>query len=385
MKFFLPFWFSDHVYASYDPWEEDWRPKGDTPKFIWQLDWPRLPADGILISRINLQKSKARLKFFNEKGVYEALGIPRTTSTFGDCGAWGYISEEKPPFEPKETMEFYRRMRFTHACTIDHIIFPETFAQRFERLRITLKNAKEMIDIWQSNPDYFRFELVGVVQGWDPESYYESSKQIIDMGFTHIAMGGQSRAPSEFTVKVLRKCFPLWNGREIKVHIFGLGRRNLFNAFRRYKVSSFDNAYHRRAWLSSSNNYELNDESYTAIRIPFAKETEARSLQSKVLSNLRELDSGRLSVSEFLETLRDYDKDRCQTLSREYERTLLERPWERCGCILCKELGIHVVVFRSNERNMRRGFHNLWNFYRRLNSDRETSNMQGLVSPLMST
>lgn len=32
-------------------------------------------------------------------------------------------------------------------------------------------------------------------------------------------------------------------------------------------------------------------------------------------------------------------------------------------CHICEEYGVHVAVFRRNERNMRRGFHNLYRFY----------------------
>jgi hypothetical protein len=300
---------------------------------------------------------------FDSGGVYRTLGLPDNMPTFGDCGAWGYIKRKVPPFAAGETLEFYRRMKFTYACTIDHIILPETFSERFYRLEITLRNAKEMFDVWASDPEYYGFELVGVVQGWDPQSYYDSAKQIIEMGFNYIALGGQSRAPSKFTVDILRRCSPLWEGSNTKVHIFGLARDNLFDHFRRYRVHSFDNAYHRRAWLSLSDNYELGQDGYTAIRIPIAKNPSEMVAEKNVMERLRLYDKGMISSSNFLRTLAHYDQDRAKILSQEYERTLQERPWERCSCIICKELGIHVIIFRSNERNMRRGFHNLWNLY----------------------
>ena len=46
-----------------------------------------------------------------------------------------------------------------------------------------------------------------------------------------------------------------------------------------------------------------------------------------------------------------------------YVRTLEEKPWRKCDCPICKELGIHVIIFRGAERNRRRGFHNLYNYY----------------------
>lgn len=47
----------------------------------------------------------------------------------------------------------------------------------------------------------------------------------------------------------------------------------------------------------------------------------------------------------------------------DYRRTLRARPWERCRCPICEELGIEVAIFRGNNRNRRRGFHNTRRFY----------------------
>ncbi len=45
-------------------------------------------------------------------------------------------------------------------------------------------------------------------------------------------------------------------------------------------------------------------------------------------------------------------------------RTLEDRPWEKCGCEICQRWGIEVIIFRGNNRNRRRGFHNTYVFYR---------------------
>ncbi|GAB3038764.1 queuine tRNA-ribosyltransferase tRNA-guanine transglycosylase [Natronobiforma cellulositropha] len=47
----------------------------------------------------------------------------------------------------------------------------------------------------------------------------------------------------------------------------------------------------------------------------------------------------------------------------EYKRLLREEPWRECDCRICKEHGIEVAVFRANNRNRRRGFHNTKRFY----------------------
>ena len=44
----------------------------------------------------------------------------------------------------------------------------------------------------------------------------------------------------------------------------------------------------------------------------------------------------------------------------------IDLAWKHCGCTICKEIGIEVVLFRGAERNRRRGFHNLAVFCQRL-------------------
>jgi hypothetical protein len=40
---------------------------------------------------------------------------------------------------------------------------------------------------------------------------------------------------------------------------------------------------------------------------------------------------------------------------------------------VCTRLGIHVILFRGAERNRRRGFHNLYVFYRQLSHEDRSS------------
>lgn len=47
----------------------------------------------------------------------------------------------------------------------------------------------------------------------------------------------------------------------------------------------------------------------------------------------------------------------------EYEELLRDEPWRDCSCPICTELGIEVAIFRGNNRNRRRGFHNIRRFY----------------------
>lgn len=58
-----------------------------------------------------------------------------------------------------------------------------------------------------------------------------------------------------------------------------------------------------------------------------------------------------------------------ENLLEAYFDTLQARPWERCSCPLCTEHGIEVCIFRGNDRNRRRGFHNTRRFYDEFEED----------------
>jgi len=377
IKFFLPFWW-DHVYSDFDPWTDKWTSDEKHYKFLWELS-DKPPFDGILFSRVKVEDSKTRLKKIEEAGgIRNYLRIPDGIPLFGDCGAFGYIDKEEPPFDPLETLDFYERMQYDLGCTVDHLIVKATEDQKFKRLEITLRNAEKMMDKWSSGN--YSFKLVGVAQGWDPESYRNFVKELLDMNFDYIALGGLVRSTTPQIIRVLQTCHSLWKNKEIKVHVFGVARWSIFPAYKKYGVTSFDNAYHRRAWLSGKRNYELDGDGYTAIRIPLSNPRTKERIpeEQRVFDALREYVKGRIEPEVVIEALKAYEEKlvklgrekenrfkRLKGLEQDYLRTLRERPWGKCDCPICKRLGVHVCVFRTNERNMRRGFHNLFQFYKR--------------------
>lgn len=56
-------------------------------------------------------------------------------------------------------------------------------------------------------------------------------------------------------------------------------------------------------------------------------------------------------------------------LLEDYRKTLRSRPWGWCDCPICENLGIEVAIFRGNNRNRRRGFHNTYRFYQQFKRD----------------
>src|SRR5262249_13822494 len=149
-------------------------------------------------------------------------------------------------------------------------------------------------------------------------------------------------------------------------------------------VTSVDSASHlRRAWLIARDNYfTLDGNSYSAIRIPEvgksfrtkqiiaagkASEPELRELQANAMRAVIAVDQGRMKVAKAVEVIDAYDRliaEGRHSMREEYRRTLEERPWKACPCDICKSSGVQVMLFRGNNRNRRRGFHNTYVFYR---------------------
>src|SRR5262249_25751211 len=128
------------------------------------------------------------------------------------------------------------------------------------------------------------------------------------------------------------------------------------------------------------------DGAYTAIRVPQVDgnrqlrlairagkiaQGEARKLEQRCLKLLGAYDAGLESLDDVLSALRDYEV-LCGVLgcrTEEYRPTLEAQPWKKCPCDVCRGIGYHVALFRGAERNRRRGFHNVWTFYQRLQQE----------------
>jgi len=93
----------------------------------------------------------------------------------------------------------------------------------------------------------------------------------------------------------------------------------------------------------------------------------------EALFKLREYATDKCSLNNVMDILRKIEKRKDEKWLELYRKTLEERPWEKCTCKICKELGIDILIFRGNERNMRRGFHNVHQFYYRFIKKNATS------------
>ena len=103
-------------------------------------------------------------------------------------------------------------------------------------------------------------------------------------------------------------------------------------------------------------------------------EASLRKLESSCLTQIRDYARSTKSIApgSLVSNLAEYDAliagHRVSTEDR-IRRTLEDRPWAKCPCDICRDVGVEVLIFRGNNRNRRRGFHNTFVFYQLLQDE----------------
>lgn len=340
--------------------------------------------DGVLISKETIETSQIKKQKIQDVGVHDFIRYSNSKPIMGDCGAFGYVTDDEPPYSTEEILDYYEKLGFNYGVSIDHLIvgkYAKDPVLRQRRYEITRKNAADFLTKWQTGT--YSFKPIGVAQGWDPQSYRDSVSELIDMGYKFIALGGMARTPTKQIIEVLQQVAPIVP-EDLQLHLFGVARLDAIPTFKALGITSFDSASHlRRAWLGSSSNYfSIDGQTYAAIRIPQVDghgfkvkkmieagngtKEEFKTLEINALAALRGFDHGTVSLDDALEAVLVYDEriGEGRELHADYYRRVLEdQPWKHCHCKICQENGIEVIIFRGNNRNRRRGFHNTFVFY----------------------
>lgn len=315
----------------------------------------------------------------------------------GDCGAFTYVREEKPPVTVNEVLHFYTDCDFDYGISVDHVILvyqpgwddsasgpPPPIRERQE---LTLALAEEFLT--EHRAARLPFMPLGVAQGWSPRSYRYAVRVLQEIGYRYIALGGMVSLKTREILECLEAIAAVRQN-DTQLHLLGVTRLEKFSEFARYGVVSFDSTSPlRQAFKDADDNYYTIERNYTAIRVPqvegnprFQKailsgripQEQARGREQACLAALRRFEAKELSVEDTLEVLLRYEElhDPERSHRDAYREILTDRPWSSCGCDICKRLGFHVVLFRGAERNRRRGFHNLWILYQRLQREMGT-------------
>jgi len=408
MKYYIPEW-DDRVDPKYDfTTDNHSKIHKENPMmndvYMWDIfGLKSVPFDGVLISKMKIMQNKKKYQLIMDKGAHGFLRLPKSFEIMGDCGAWGYITYDEPPFKTEEIIDYYATCGFNYGVSIDHLIVPMVFkdkpGEKEKRWKITIENAREFFDIWMSKDKYIQsFRPIGVAQGWDVESYRKAVVELLNMGYDYIGLGGlakaqtgklESKSESKLLLPVLQgvwldlKKYMDKTKKKIDLHVFGVARPSHLQTMSSLGVTSFDSASPlRRAWIGATSNYfSINGRSYSAIRIPqtdrspkakeIVKEGKAaleqiQSLEKDCLKLMRDYDEGLVDIDTVLKSVLEYDKfigEGREQFEEYFRRTLKDKPWKTCPCVICKNLGIEVIIFRGNNRNRRRGFHNTYVFY----------------------
>lgn len=396
----------------------------------WDDEYPhefldRAPYDGILVSRgvvgdvhRNGKYTLPQMMRFRRDGARRFLRYSEDkypdSLLIGDCGAFTYRDEKVPPYSPADTLEFYADGGFTHGCSVDHIIFDfdegkgrlreEMPQATLERYDLTLQLASEFHAQSKRLKD---FTPMGVVQGWSAPSMAWAASQLVHMGYDYLAVGGlvPLKVPQiHSALSAIREAIPS----RVRLHLLGFGKIENLAEFERYGVASFDTTSPLlRAFKDAVKNYFARDSEgvlsyYTAIRVPQARENSklkakarrgvlhqetALRLEVSALDAVRQHVAGELAIDEALDRVLEYwkalnwreDHDEASQVralikQREiYRRTLGDKPWQDCACRVCREGGVEALLFRSSNRNKRRGMHNLHVFYQHLLAHRHAA------------
>ncbi|UWQ61921.1 hypothetical protein K3723_13780 [Leisingera caerulea] len=420
----------DYVDPRYD-FIEDRSPSDREP--YWDDVFPHellgyAPYDGILVSKaivggskINGKYSESQTMRFRRVGIREFMRFKEEdypgSLVFGDCGAFSYHTMEQPPYTVEEMVDFYGDGRFTHGCSIDHVIFdfvdddaesdiePDRLEENRRRFEITSRNAEEFLK--ESKRLTNCFTPMGVVQGWSPKSMAEAAVRLKKMGYQYIAIGGTVplRAPQvRKALEAIRGAV----GNDLSMHVLGFAKADEFESFRDLNITSFDTTSPLiRAFKDSNRNYYAlkpggGIEYYSAIRIPQSIENNRlkslakqgvysqEDLQTRehlALSTLRSYDKDDATAQDALEAIMGYsapllfgrddnfsdaEKRKFEALRQRYKHVLEARPWKSCDCKVCREAGVEVIIFRASNRNKRRGIHNLQVYRKHIGISEET-------------
>jgi hypothetical protein len=364
------------------------------------------PYDGLLVSKAIVDGNGAdggrytiaqRQRLLRE-GVRTFFRIEdRPIETMGDCGAFSYVREQRPPFSVQEVIEFYVNCGFDYGLSVDHIILayreeldlslsgidvvPEGWRERQE---ITLELAKEFLAL--HGRERCRFTPIGIAQAWSPKSYASAFESLEKMGYDYIALGGMVPLKTNEILACLKAVGEVKRA-ATKIHLLGVTRVEHIPRFGKLGVVSFDSTSPlRQAFKDEKDNYYTLDRTYRAIRVPQVDgnprlrqlilagkvdQGKAMRLETECLDRLNAYGDHRIGLEETLEVIQEYEAlhEGNSPRGSSYREVLADRPWNDCPCEICKRLGIHVILFRGAERNRRRGFHNLHVFNRRIHRE----------------
>lgn len=393
MRFFMPEW-DDKIDPNYDfindeHSSEHYKDIKSNDCYMWDVfGIEKVPFDGSLVSITTIKRNKRKYKSIEKMGIHAYLGLPKEFPIMGDCGAYSYLKKEYPDYTTSDLLKTYRDLGFDYGVSIDHLVVPATKHDKERRMKITFDNGVEAFEEWKEKYQN-DFQLLVAIQGDTISDYMNMYRAYLEHGVEHMAFGGLVRETTLVINRLLDAIIKDLKESTIKpkyLHFFGVARYAIISKFKEIEKLgvevAFDSAsYLRSAWLASpaaeKNYITSGGHGYSAIRIPeILKGARKHSLNQDDITEigdeclilLRQYERREIPIDTLIPVLTKLINitGNYSNLLPNYIRLLKERPWEKCGCDICKHAGIETTIFRGSNRNKRRGFHNVYTFYQDL-------------------
>jgi hypothetical protein len=359
------------------------------------------PYDGILLSKAVVDGISSAGKYASahrgrlyREGIAKFLRLDASEQlleTMGDCGAFAYAREPKPPYTADQVIDFYEACGVDSGFSVDHVILGFDAAADTGRSGVDREWRRRQVLTIELAIEFLRrhtergctFEPIGVAQGWSPSSYAKSVAALQAAGYSRIALGGMVPLKTHEILACLDVVATVLDA-GVEMHLLGVTRLESISRFGDYGVTSFDSTSpFRQAFMDADDNYYTPGGAFCAIRVPQSDgnptlrnrvtagqlpQDEVRALEDEALARVRAYARHKAALGKALDAVCAYEEFVTERPARraDYERTLGARPWEACGCQVCEVAGVEVILFRGTERNKRRGFHNLKVFRERL-------------------
>lgn len=320
---------------------------GGRQTYLWEI---ARAFDGLMLSRAYVD-SKLEREIAAAGGVKRYFRIPEGVKVMSDSGAFTWKHLDRPPVTPFALFEYYHRLGFDAGMHPDHISRPMkivvredgakrvreiTLEEARERFAISLEMAEMAARLLDGDSTYKGVEIYGVVQGWSPETYAECTRELIKIGYRRIAVGGLALASTSEAAREIKAVMEVVKrfGERVAVHVLGVSRPSLIPLMVELGVTSFDSAtWLRAAWIRGAWYYHNRS-------------------TGQLLNFTVKLFDPRLG----------YHRD---------------PPLPPCDCPVCRSVGVDeegvgwARRYYGNQRNMSRGFHNIYAFYEWFSAARE--------------
>lgn len=184
--------------------------------------------------------------FIDSGGFAAILPGSRVIETPEGLGTIERVSEDCADIEivHPDAVHALQVAKATYGSPLDFPVPPSMgdAAERVRRLRLTLANARYVIEL----PRPERLTLFGAVQGWDVASYVACARELQAMGYRHLAIGGlvPRLGDLDLVERIVRAVRALQSESSDALHLFGLGHPdNLTRAFAWGATSTDSSSY----------------------------------------------------------------------------------------------------------------------------------------------